>query len=115
VNAPNVSGLIYDLRFAYGFPVLVFIGFWLNRRLSRKSRFNPLLLRISIAFCLTLFASVLGTLLYQDRIATTYLSTNASALELLVYIAMGVLTAALFLGIIYWKLRPSRRKRDWTN
>lgn len=104
---------MYDLKFAYGFPVLAFIMFAVNRRLSRKSRFNPLLLRISLAFCLLLFVVVLSTLIYQDREAAAYLWSTASLPELLLYIALGLATLLLPIALVYWKLRPNRWKSDW--
>ncbi len=113
MSTPNVSGLFYDLKFAYIFPIVGFMLFAINRRLSKQTRFDPLLWRLSVLFCSLLFICLITVLMYQDWGVFIYIWSKSPKWVATLSFITCVATLMALRGIYYWKLHPSLWTRDW--
>jgi hypothetical protein len=107
MNIAGLPGLIKDIEFAFGLPLVGF-GMWvINIKLSRSSRFDALKLRIGLSFCLFLFAALFTVLTFQDRAVLATIWRMSPVLYTVVYAIFGILILAMLTSIVSSKLRPS--------
>jgi uncharacterized membrane protein YcjF (UPF0283 family) len=111
MNVPGVNGLIGDIEFAFGLPIVVYLMFLLNLKFGRYGRFKALLQRLSLTFVLLLFATDLIWLMLQDRTVLKALWQENSVFYSLAYSVSSVLVIAGVAALAYWKLRPELWRR----
>jgi|SRR5271155_37762 len=110
MNVGDIHGLIKDIEFAFVLPFVGFVLAVINIRLTPRSRFNGLKLRLSLSFVLLLFASLFSVLMFQDRLVLTALWRCSPVGYSLLYSICALLIGAAIIGLITWKLRPERWK-----
>jgi len=107
----GVSGLLGDLEVSFGLPLLGFAMFAVNRtvsgKLGRSKRNEPLLQRIAITFCLSLFLYLFISLMQQDRAVLAAVWHSSPVLYSVVYGASTLLIVGGIFAIIRWKVRPT--------
>ena len=108
----GVDGLIEDLKFAFGMPILAFVmlSSWFRRAGGDTTDF--LLYKFTYLLVIAVFCVSFGALMYQDRAVLKSLWQEEPILYSFIYTFGSVAVCAGVYALAYWKLRPScwRRK-----
>ena len=103
----GVRGLLGDLEFSFVLPSVSFVMFVINRKWSRSTSYDRLLLRLGLFFSLLLFLTSFTVLMYQDRTVLYALWQSSPLLYSVVYGGSAILIASALTWIVHSKLRPS--------
>jgi hypothetical protein len=109
MNVAGIQELIKDVEFAFGLPLVGFVLALINIRMTRRSKFNPLKVRLSLSFVLVLFVC-LCVLMFQDRLVLINLWRCSPVMYSFVYCVIALLVVVAIIGLVYWKLRPGQWK-----
>lgn len=112
MDSESVAGLLKDIGYAFGLPIVGFVMAWVNIKLTPRSRFSSLKLRIAIAFVLLLFSCLLPILMFQDRAALVEIWRASPLVYSVVYAMCCLFIIICICGLIYGKLRPTLWKRN---
>jgi len=106
MQVAGVDGLIKDIGFSFLLPAIGFVMAVINIKYTRGSKNDALKLRLSLAFCLLLFAVSFCVLMIQDRAVLTALWRISPILYSAVYSCCGLLIIGGVAALAYWRLRP---------
>lgn len=108
----GLNGLIKDVEFAFVLPFVGFVLALINIKMTPRSRFNQLKLRLSLSFVILLFVCLLSILLFQDRAVLKSLWQSSPLLYSLLYFIGTILVIGGLWGLVNWKLQPMMWRKD---
>jgi hypothetical protein len=111
MNITGIDGLIKDIEFSFALPSIVFVMALINIRLTPRSKYNGLKLRLVLIAVIIMFIYALGSLMFQDRSVLTAIWLASPIGYSCLYCACILILIAAIAGLINWKLRPAR----WAN
>jgi uncharacterized membrane protein YidH (DUF202 family) len=114
MNIADLDGLLKDLEFTFGAPFVFFVLAMMNIRLTPRSRYSGLKLRLVLVVVIAFLVLGLGWTIFQDRdVLTTLLLTSPITYSCFYSVCILIVLAAI-MGLIYWQLRPERWKNTDT-
>ena len=114
MDVPGVTGLLEDIKAAFGLPIIALVMMTLWLRFTGRSKVDSLMQRFSLIFVLALFVVFLTALMFQDRSVLIELWRQNPLLFSFVYAAFVIVMATGIVALCYWKLRPSLWKKQIT-
>jgi len=107
MNIEGLPGLLKDVEFSFILPSVGYLMVVLNVKYSRSSRFDTLILRIGLSFCLLLFLCGFISLMIQDRAVLATLWHSSPVLYSLLYTLSCLIIIGAIAYLVSAKLRPS--------
>jgi hypothetical protein len=106
VNIEGVPGLLKDIEFSFGLPILVFAMAMINIKFSNY-RSDMLMHRLSLSCCLLLFITCFSFVMSQDRSVLIALWRTSPAGYSFLYAAGMAIIMGIFAFLVQRKLRPT--------
>lgn len=106
MNVAGVREVIKGIEFAFALPFVGFVLALINIKMTPRSKFNRLKLRLSLSFVLVLFVCLFCVLMFQDRLVLLALWGFSPVMYSFIYCVCILFLVGALIGIIHWKLRP---------
>ncbi len=101
----GVPGLLEDIRVSFILPIVVYVMAALNVKFSNY-KYDTLMLRLSLSFCVLGFVVFFSSLMWEDRDVLAALWRASPTRYSAIFASSAVLILGILAFLVWSKLRP---------